>query len=262
MNCPYPVIPADSPRPFIRIRDRRENRIVSFLAGHRIDMQLKEEVCARIEAVGILPAIRVPSAEDALFVAGEMFRWGIDVVELTMTVPGALEVIAELSRNIPALRVGAGTVLDLKSAGDCIDAGVSFISSPGLDPRIVEFTARRNVAAIPGALTPTEIMMASDAGADLIKIFPCASAGGPSHIRALKAPFPDVPLIAAGGVDQVTASEFIRAGAVALGIGEKLIPPDAVRHRDESWIHELAGRFLGIVQRTRAELASEGQPQR
>jgi 2-dehydro-3-deoxyphosphogluconate aldolase/(4S)-4-hydroxy-2-oxoglutarate aldolase len=217
-------------------------------------MAKREEVCARIREIGILPALRVPSAEDALFAAGEMLKYGIGVVELTMTVPGAIGVIRELARTSPELLVGAGTVLDIETARACIDAGAAFVTSPGMDPKIVEFTVRHNVAAIPGALTPTEVIMARDAGADLIKIFPCAQVGGPSYIKALKAPFPHVPFIASGGVDQVTASDFIRAGACALGIRGKLIPPEAIEHRDQNWIEELAGRFLGIVQRTRAEL--------
>jgi 2-dehydro-3-deoxyphosphogluconate aldolase/(4S)-4-hydroxy-2-oxoglutarate aldolase len=216
-------------------------------------MAKKDEVCARIKEIGILPAIRVPSAEDALFAAGEMLKAGISVVELTMTVPGALGVIAELARTSPELMVGAGTVLSVETARACVDAGVAFVTSPGMDPKIVDFTLKRGVAAIPGALTPTEIMMALDAGADIIKIFPCSQVGGPSYIKALKAPFPHVPFIASGGVDQVTANEFVRAGAVALGIRGKLIPPEAIERRDVNWIHELAGRFLGIVQRTRTE---------
>jgi len=216
-------------------------------------MAKKDEVCARIKEIGILPAIRVASAEDALFAAGEMLKWGIPVVELTTTVPGAIGVIKELARTSPKLIVGAGTVLDIETARACVDAGAAFISSPGMDPKTVEFVVRHNVAAIPGALTPTEVMMARDAGADLVKIFPCAQVGGPSYIKALKAPFPHVPFIASGGVDQVTASDFIRAGACALGIRGKLIPPEAIERRDHNWIHELAGRFLSIVQRTRAE---------
>jgi 2-dehydro-3-deoxyphosphogluconate aldolase/(4S)-4-hydroxy-2-oxoglutarate aldolase len=213
----------------------------------------KEEVCARIKAIGILPGIRVPSAKDALFAADEMLKWGIPVVELTMTVPGAIGVITELARTSPQLIVGAGTVRDLETARACIDAGAAFVSSPGIDPEVVEFTVRRNVCSIPGALTPTEVMMAIDSGADLIKIFPCAQVGGPSYIKALKAPFPHASFIASGGVDQITASDFIRAGAEALGIRGKLIPPEAIEKRDENWIRELAGRFLGIVQRTRVE---------
>jgi 2-dehydro-3-deoxyphosphogluconate aldolase/(4S)-4-hydroxy-2-oxoglutarate aldolase len=219
-------------------------------------MANRDEVCARIKEIGILPAIRVPSAPDALFAADEMFQWGIPVVELTMTVPGAIGVITELARTTPGLIVGAGTVVDVETARACLDAGAAFVTSPGLDRKIVEFTARHNVANIPGALTPTEVMMARDAGADLVKIFPCAAVGGPAYIKSLRAPFPHVPFIASGGVDQVTASQFIRAGAVALGIRGELIPPDAVQRRDRNWIHELAVRFLGIVKRTRAEMAA------
>jgi 2-dehydro-3-deoxyphosphogluconate aldolase/(4S)-4-hydroxy-2-oxoglutarate aldolase len=216
-------------------------------------MVTKEEVCARIKEIGILPAIRVPSAEDALFAAGQMFQWGIPVVELTMTVPGAIGVLTELARTTPQLIVGAGTVVDLKTARACVDAGAAFITSPGVDPKIVEFTVKQKVAAIPGALTATEVMMAENAGADLVKIFPCAAVGGPSYIKALRAPFPHVSFIASGGVDQVTASGFIRAGAVALGIRGELIPPEAIQRRDRNWIHELAGRYLAIVQRARAD---------
>jgi 2-dehydro-3-deoxyphosphogluconate aldolase / (4S)-4-hydroxy-2-oxoglutarate aldolase len=213
----------------------------------------KEAVQARIEEIGIIPAIRVSSADEALFAAQAMLRGGIGVVEITMTIPGAFDLIAELARTSPELIVGAGTVLDIETARACVDAGAAFVTSPGMDPKIVEFTVRQNVAAIPGALTPTEVIMAHDAGADLIKIFPCAQVGGPSYIKALKAPFPHVPFIASGGVDQVTASDFIRAGAVALGIRGKLIPPEAIENRDQNWIKELAGRFLGIVQRARTE---------
>jgi 2-dehydro-3-deoxyphosphogluconate aldolase/(4S)-4-hydroxy-2-oxoglutarate aldolase len=213
----------------------------------------KEQVCARIKQIGILPGIRVPSAEDALFAAREMLKYRITVVELTMTVPGAIGVLTELARTNPELIVGAGTVRDLETLRACLDAGAAFVSSPGIDPKIVEFTAKNNVAAIPGALTPTEVMIAVSAGADLIKIFPCAQVGGPSYIKALKAPFPHVPFIASGGVDQLTAADFIRAGAEALGIRGKLIPPEAIAKRDRHWIMELAGRFLGIVQRARAE---------
>ena len=216
-------------------------------------MLTKREVRARITEIGILPAIRVPTADDAIFVANEMFRWGISVVELTMTVPNAIGVIQELARMLPGLMVGAGTVLDVETARKCVDAGAAFITSPGLSLPIAEFTRSHKVTSIPGALTPTEIMMACDAGADLIKLFPCSLVGGASYIKAMRAPFPHVPFIASGGVDQVTAAELLRAGAVALGIREKLIPPGAIQARDRNWIQELAGRFLGIVQNARAE---------
>lgn len=215
----------------------------------------REEVRGLIEKTGILPAIRVPSAEDALFAASTVFRSGISVVELTMTVPGAAGVIAELARTHPGHVVGAGTVLDIETARKCLDAGAAFLTSPGLESDVVTFAIRNKVAVIPGALTPTEVMMARKAGADLVKIFPCAQVGGPDYIKALKAPFPKVSLLASGGVNQLTAYHFIKAGACALGIGQELIPAQAVAARDEDWILELAGRFLGIVAKARAGMA-------
>jgi 2-dehydro-3-deoxyphosphogluconate aldolase/(4S)-4-hydroxy-2-oxoglutarate aldolase len=171
-----------------------------------------------------------------------------------MTIPGAFEVIAELRRTSPHLLVGAGSVFDLDTASGCMDAGAAFLTSPSLDLEIVTFGATRNILVIPGALTPTEVAAASKAGADLVKIFPCSQVGGPSYIRALKAPFPHVALMASGGVNQQTASDFIRAGAVVLGIGENLIPPDAVRGKKEKWIHELCVRFLAVIKEARALL--------
>lgn len=215
----------------------------------------KAQVCARIREIGILPAIRVPAAEDALFAANQMYRWGIPIVELTMTVPGAIGVLLELKRTTPGLTVGAGTVLDVETARACIDGGAAFITSPGLDVDIVEFSIKNDVCAIPGALTPSEVMMAHKSGADLIKIFPCAQVGGPEYIRALRVPFPHLPFIASGGVNQQTAAEFLRRGASALGIRAELIPPAAVQSRDENWIGELTGRFRDIVQRARVEFA-------
>jgi 2-dehydro-3-deoxyphosphogluconate aldolase / (4S)-4-hydroxy-2-oxoglutarate aldolase len=214
----------------------------------------RQEVQARIEQIGVIPAVRVASADEAVFAAQSVLRGGIGVVEMTMTTPGAFEVIAELRRTSPDLMVGAGTVLDLDIAGRCLDAGAAFLTSPGLDTEILAFAAKQDVLVIPGALTPTEVASASRAGALLIKIFPCAQMGGPSYIKALKAPFPHMALIASGGVNQQTASDFIRSGAVALGIGEHLVPGDAVRTRNEKWIRELCGRFLGVIREARALL--------
>ena len=213
----------------------------------------KHEVCSRIREIGILPGIRVPSADDARFAVDEMLEAGLSIVELTMTVPGALSVISDLARSHPNLMVGAGTVLSVESARACIDAGAAFITSPGIDLEVVDFTLKHNTASIPGALTPSEIVAALKSGAHMVKIFPCAQIGGPSYIKALRAPFPDAPFIASGGVNQVTARDFIHAGATALGIRGELIPPAAIEARDRNWIRELAGRFLGIVERARAE---------
>jgi 2-dehydro-3-deoxyphosphogluconate aldolase/(4S)-4-hydroxy-2-oxoglutarate aldolase len=206
----------------------------------------------RIEEVGIIPAVRAASAEDAVFAAQALLNGGINVVEMTMTIPGAFDVVTQLRKSDPHLIVGAGTVLDLETARRSIDAGASFLTSPTLDLEILDFGLTRSTLVIPGALTPTEVSTAAKAGADMVKIFPCSQVGGPSYIRALKAPFPQVHLIPAGGVNQQTASDFIRAGSVALGIGAHLIPPDAVQRRKADWINELCGRFLGIVKEARA----------
>jgi len=214
----------------------------------------KEEIRARIIEIGIIPAIRVRSAEDAIFAAEAVSSAGIPIVEITMTVPGAVEVIRELVRQNTGIIVGAGTVLYLDTARRCLDAGAAYLTTPGLDPDVVHFAAGRNVLVIPGALTPTEIMAAWKAGSDFVKIFPCAANGGPSYIQTLKLPFPEIPLIASGGVDQQNAGDFILAGAVALGIGRHLIHPDAIRRRERGWIDELSRRYLGMVRQARAQL--------
>jgi 2-dehydro-3-deoxyphosphogluconate aldolase/(4S)-4-hydroxy-2-oxoglutarate aldolase len=211
----------------------------------------RDEVRARIEDTGIIPAIRVSSAKDALFAANAVFNAGILIAEVTMTTPGAVEVMAELVRVNPDAAVGAGTVLDVDTAQRCLKAGASFLTSAGLDLETLAFAEKNKVLVIPGALTPTEIMAAHKAGADFVKVFPCAQVGGPGYIRAMKAPFPDVPMIASGGVTQHTAGDFIHAGATALGIGEDLIPHEAIENQDLDWIRELSRRFQTIVKRAR-----------
>jgi 2-dehydro-3-deoxyphosphogluconate aldolase / (4S)-4-hydroxy-2-oxoglutarate aldolase len=215
----------------------------------------KQEVFAKIEEIGIIPAVRVPSAADALFAAETVFKSGIPIVEITMTTPAAIDVVSQLIRKYPDSIVGAGTVLDIDTALACVQAGATFITNTGLDPDLVEFARERNVSMIPGALTPGEVMMAKKAGAPFIKIFPCANVGGPSYIRAIRGPFPDTRLIAAGGVTQQTAEDYVRAGASVLGIGHDLLPQEAIRTRNSKWIHELVQRFLGMVKRARIENA-------
>jgi 2-dehydro-3-deoxyphosphogluconate aldolase / (4S)-4-hydroxy-2-oxoglutarate aldolase len=212
----------------------------------------RETVRRRIEEIGIIPAIRLSSAEDAIFAVEAVAEHGIPVAEVTMTVPGCIDVIHELAWKHPHLIVGAGTVLDKNTAQRCVDAGARFITSPGLDLEVVEFARKQGVTVFPGAMTPTEIMAAWKAGADFVKVFPCSTLGGVSYIRTLKAPFPDVPLIASGGVSQQTAGDFFRAGALAIGVGRDLISPEAVRRREKNWIRELAHRLLQIVAEARA----------
>lgn len=216
----------------------------------------KEHVHARIEEVGIIPAVRLHSAEHARYAAEALHRAGIPIAEITMTVPGALGVISDLARDLPEMIVGAGTVLDAETAQKCVDAGAKFLTSTGLVTEVVAFARKSGVLVIPGALTPSEVIHAWKAGADFIKIFPCGPLGGENYIRALKAPFPQVPMVAAGGVTQLTAVGYILAGASALGVGGELIPREALQQKQEERVHELARRFLAKVREGRSRLAA------
>ena len=211
----------------------------------------REEVKACIEEIGIFPGIRVSSADQALYAAKTLYAAGIPIAEITMTVPGAIHVIEELAQTFPDMVVGAGTVLDTETAERCLDAGARFITSTGLVPEVIGTAHRRGVVVIPGALTPTEVISAWKAGADYVKIYPAAALGGDLYIRSLKLPLPQVSLIAAGGVNQQTATGFILAGATALGVGSELLPKEAIRRHQEHRIHELARRFLGFVKEAR-----------
>ncbi|MGA2882953.1 MAG: bifunctional 4-hydroxy-2-oxoglutarate aldolase/2-dehydro-3-deoxy-phosphogluconate aldolase [Bryobacteraceae bacterium] len=218
----------------------------------------KETIRNRIEEIGIVPAIRLASAEDALFAVEAVSESGIPIAEVTMTTPGALDLISALARDKPELIVGAGTVIDIETARRCLDAGAKFLTSPGLDIEVVEFAVKHSVVVFPGALIPTDIMAAWKAGADFVKVFPCSLLGGPYYIRTLRSPFPHIPFIASGGVTQGNAADFILAGTAAVGIGRDLINPEAVQRRQVDWIRELAGRFLQIVSEARSQsLASQ-----
>jgi 2-dehydro-3-deoxyphosphogluconate aldolase / (4S)-4-hydroxy-2-oxoglutarate aldolase len=211
----------------------------------------KNEVCGLIRDIGILPAIKVASVEDAHFATDAVCRGGIPIVEITMTVPGAVGLIAHLARYHHKVLIGAGTVLDTETARQCVDAGARFLTSPGFELELVEFAAKENLAVLPGALTPTEVIKAWKAGSDFIKVFPCAQVGGETYIKALKTALPQVPLIAAGGVNQQTAVDFILSGATAIGVGTELIPSEAIERRQSKRIRELALRFTGFVKEAR-----------
>jgi 2-dehydro-3-deoxyphosphogluconate aldolase/(4S)-4-hydroxy-2-oxoglutarate aldolase len=214
----------------------------------------KEDVCALIRKIAIIPAVKVLSGDDAHFAAEAVTRGGIPIVEITMIVPGAVELIAHLCRSHGKLAVGAGTVLDVDTARKCIDAGACFLTSPNFDPAVVQFAAKENIAVLPGALTPTEVVAAWNVGADFIKVFPCAPVGGDNYIKALHASLAQIPLIAAGGVNQQTAAAFILAGATAIGVGTELIPTEAIERRQSQRIHELARRFTKLVNDARAQI--------
>jgi len=214
----------------------------------------KDEVCAFIREIAIIPAIRVSSGKDAHFAAEAVTRGGIPIVEITMTVPGAVELISHLARHDPNTIVGAGTVLDTDTARRCLDAGAKFLTAPEFYLEVVQFAAKENVAVLPGGLTPTEVAAAWRSGADFVKVFPCAQVGGHKYIKALHTALPQIPLIAAGGVNQQTAASFIVSGATAIGVGTELIPTEAIARRQPERIRELALRFTGFVKEGRDRL--------
>ena len=217
----------------------------------------KQQVRNRIEEIGIIPVVRASSSREACIAAEAVCKGGIPIVEITMTVPGALEVISELAKSCGReVLIGAGTVLNAVDARRCLDAGAQFLVSPGFNRATVELAARESKLILAGALTPTEIIEAWTAGSDLVKVFPCGQVGGAKYIKSLKGPFPQIPLVPTGGVNLSTAAEFIEAGAAALGIGGELIQPEALKHNKPEIIVETARKFLEIVATARAKLSN------
>ena len=214
----------------------------------------RSEVFQRIIEVGIIPVIRGVSSEDALLAAEAVSRGGIPIVEITMTVPGAIEAIRNLVRQRGAdMLVGAGTVLDVQTARRCLEAGAQFLASPGLDPDTVKLARSQGTVIFAGALTPTEVIAAWRTGSDFVKVFPCNAVGGAKYIASLKGPLPDVPLVPSGGVSLETASELLRAGSAALAVGGELLDAAAIKSRQFDSITQNARRFIELVRRARQE---------
>ncbi len=211
-------------------------------------MNSSENVMARIREIGIVPVVRAASADEA-FAAVEAIRaGGIPILEITLTVPGAVEIIRQLTQRIgDEALIGAGTVLDAGTAEECIDAGARFVVSPALDVPTIEACRRRGVPVFPGALTPTEVVTAWKAGASAIKIFPANAVGGASYLKSLKAPLPQVELLPTGGVSLKTVAEFIAAGAFALGVGADLVDLAALRKGEAGAITEKARQYVAAV---------------
>jgi 2-dehydro-3-deoxyphosphogluconate aldolase / (4S)-4-hydroxy-2-oxoglutarate aldolase len=220
----------------------------------------KDEIRERILEVGIVPVVRANSPAEAAFAAQAVSQGGIPIVEITMTVPGAIGLISELVRYTPEVLVGAGTVLDAETARLCLDAGAQFLVSPGFDLETVKLAVKEDVVIMAGTLTPTELMAACRAGADFVKIFPCAQVGGAAYIKALKGPFPQVPLVPTGGVNLETAANFIAAGAAALGVGGELIDRDAIQSGRSAVIENLARKFMDVVRNARNQVTPQKPP--
>ena len=212
----------------------------------------KTEVLQRIRATGLIPVVRAESADLAMRAVEAIKAGGVDVLEVTMTVPGAIDVIAKLAATFGTeVVIGAGTVLDPDTAYKCVQAGAQFIVSPALNEETISFCRRNDVAVFPGALTPTEVVHAWNAGADAVKVFPAGAVGGASYLKALKAPLPQIELVPTGGVSLKTAADFIKAGAMALGVGADLVDTKALREDRDEVIAERARQFLEIVREAR-----------
>src|SRR5437016_1653820 len=217
----------------------------------------RQKVRDRILEIGIVPVVRASSPGEARIAADAVCQGGIPIVEITMTVPGALEVIRELAKNNSSdVLVGAGTVLNREAARRCLDAGAQFLVSPGLNLQTVEFAVREEKLMMAGALTPTEVITAWEAGSDFVKVFPCGQVGGAKYIKALKGPLPQVPLVPTGGVNLHTAAEFIEAGAAALGVGGELVQAEALKSGKMETIVENARKFVEIVKEARARMTA------
>lgn len=205
-------------------------------------------VVERIREVGIVPVVRATSAAEAMDAVEAIRAGGIPILEITLTVPGAVQIIAELSKRIgDDAIIGAGTVLDAESAQECIDAGAKFVVSPALDVPTIDLCRRLGVPVFAGALTPTEILTAWKAGASAVKVFPANAVGGATYLKSIKAPLPQVELLPTGGVSLSNAADFIRAGAIALGIGADLVDLGALRRGDAAAITEKARQYVAAV---------------
>src|ERR1700677_308557 len=188
----------------------------------------KAEVLKALREIGLVPVLRAESETQALALASAIAGGGVTVLEVTMTVPGAIRVMRTLAEQRPDILVGAGTVLDPETARMCILEGAQYVVSPALNLRTIEMCHRYGVPVLPGALTPTEIITAWEAGADVIKIFPASALGGAKYLKSVKAPLPQVEMIPTGGVSLATAKEFLEAGAFALGVGADLVDAKAI----------------------------------
>lgn len=208
----------------------------------------RAEVIKQIKDTGVIPVVRASSADEAMRAIDAIREGGISILEITMTVPGAVALIEQVSKRYgEAATVGAGTVLDPETATACISAGAKFVVSPALNLDTIACCQRHDVVVMPGALTPTEVVQAWNAGADFVKVFPAGAVGGPSYLKALKAPLPQIELVPTGGVSLKTAADFIKAGAAALGVGADLVDIKA----QPALITERAKQFVEIVRQAR-----------
>ena len=215
----------------------------------------KSQVLERIKSIGIIPVVRASSGDEALAAVEAIKAGGLSVLEITMTVPGAVGIIEQVAKRYgDEVLVGAGTVLNAETARDCLAAGAQFIVSPALNLETIAFCREAGCAIMPGALTPTEVVTAWLAGADMVKVFPCGALGGASYIKSLKAPLPQIELVPTGGVSLTTAASFIEAGSAAIGVGADLVDIKAIRAGQSEKITETTRAYIEAVRSARAGL--------
>lgn len=221
----------------------------------RLEIMTKQQILASIINIGIVPVIRTSSAQSAVQSIEAIYRGGIRAAEITMTVPGAIRALEKAADAFgDKIVLGAGTVLDAETARACMLAGAQFFVSPNLRPATIELAQRYSKAVMPGALTPTEVLTAWEAGADIVKIFPCGNVGGPKYIKALRAPYPHIEMIPTGGVNLETAGEFLKAGACAVAVGGELVDAASVKEGRWDVIEERARQYLAAIAKARAEM--------
>ena len=214
---------------------------------------MKAKSLSRLREVGIIPIIRASSADAAVAVVEALLQAGLTVAEITLTVPNAIDAIGAVAKRFGGkLLVGAGTVMDAATARRAVDAGAQFIVTPCLVPAVIEAAHRADVAVLPGALTPGEVFEAFRSGGDMVKVFPVQAVGGAAYLRALRGPFPDIPLVPTGGVTLDNLAEMFQAGAAAVGVGTEMISKDALDRRDYAAIAARAKQFLAAVRQARA----------
>lgn len=214
----------------------------------------REKVLGRIRELGVVPIIRVSASEDAFKAVDAIIAGGLPIVEITMGVPNVLHVMEKVVERFgDSVLLGAGTVLDSETCRAALLAGAEFIVTPALDIEVIETSRRYSKACMPGALTPTEVVAAWQAGADMVKVFPCGPVGGPKYIKSLRGPLPQIDFVPTGGVNLETAPDFIRAGAAALGVGGELVSKKALLEGKTEVITSNARKFLEAVRSARAE---------
>jgi 2-dehydro-3-deoxyphosphogluconate aldolase/(4S)-4-hydroxy-2-oxoglutarate aldolase len=220
--------------------------------GNKEDPMEKREVFNRMISEALIPVIRVSSAKEAIDVADALKEGGVSFLEITMTVQGAIDVIKELAQKYKdEIVMGAGTILDSETGRAALLAGAQFIVSPTLNLDLIQLAHRYSAVVIPGAMTPTEILTAWNAGADMVKVFPAAQLGGPEYLKAIRGPLPQILLVPTGGVNLQNAGAFIKAGATALGVGGELVDKKAIKDKKFNIITENARAYLKVIKEAR-----------